>query len=62
MSTKKISRSQWAQIEKRVRQVKFQFDPTWKCLIDGLEFARCMEHFEEDQDAIIAQVKERIGV
>lgn len=62
MGTKNISRAQWAQIEKRVRQVDFEFDPSWKCLIDGLPFSRCDEHFEEDQDAIIAQVQGRIGV
>ena len=61
MGTKKISRAQWAQIEKRVRQVGFEFDPKWKCLIDGLDFRRCDEHFPEDQEAIIAQVKERVG-
>ena len=62
MGTKKISRAQWAQIESRVRQVNFEFDPAWKCLIDGLPFKRCDEHFEEDQDDIIAQVKVRVGV
>lgn len=62
MSTKKISRAQWAQIEKRVKQVQFTFDPKWKCLIDGLDFKRCDEHFPEDQDEIISKVKERLGV
>jgi hypothetical protein len=62
VSTKKISRAQWAQIESRVKQVGFVFDPKWKCLIDGLPYKRCDEHIEEDQDEIIAQVKERVGV
>ncbi len=61
VSTKKISRAQWSQIESRVRQVDFTFDPKWKCLIDGKPYKLCMEHIEEDQDDIIAAVKERIG-
>jgi hypothetical protein len=62
LSTKKISRAQWSQIESRVKQVGFVFDPSWKCLIDGLAWKRCDEHFEDEQDEIIAQVKERLGV
>lgn len=60
MSTKKISRAQWAQIESRVRQVNFVFDPKWKCLIDGKPFSRCDDHYEEDQADIIAEVQRRV--
>lgn len=62
MTTKKISRAQWAQIESRVRQAEFSFDPAWKCLIDGVKYRLCDEHGPEDQAEIIEQVKERIGV
>lgn len=63
MGTKNISRAQWAQIEKRVRQVDFTFDPSWKCLIDGKDWSRSScEHNADDQDAIIAQVQERLKV
>lgn len=56
-----ISRAQWAQIEKRVRQVDFVFDPDWKCLIDGKDWSRYgCEHTADDQDAIIEQVSARL--
>lgn len=56
----RFSRAQWAQIESRVRQVKFIFDPKWKCLIDGTVWKRNQcDHTAEDQHAIIEQVKER---
>lgn len=61
MPTKKISRAQWDQITKRVKQVNFEFDPSWKCLIDGKPFRQCDDHFEEDQDEIIAEVKRRVA-
>ena len=58
-----ISRSQWAQIEKRVRQVEFTFDPGWKCLIDGTDWARSScAHNADDQDDIIEQVQKRLGI
>lgn len=60
--TRKISRSQWDQIEKRVRQVDFQFDPDWKCLLDGIAWNRCYEHTEDDQEFVISEVRKRIGV
>lgn len=60
--TQKISRAQWEQIRKRVVQVGFVFDPSWKCLIDGLAWNKCYDHGEEDQVGIIAQVKERFGL
>lgn len=61
MATKNISRAQWAQITKRVRQVDFTFDPKWKCLVDGISYDRCPEHVEEDQFEIIAEVKKRLA-
>jgi hypothetical protein len=60
MSTHHISRAQWAQIEKRVKQAKHAFDPKWKCLIDGTPWPRAAcAHTEADQHDIIAKVKER---
>lgn len=63
MTTQHISRAQWAQIEKRVRQVEFTFDPSWRCLIDGKPWSRFgCEHNADDQDAIISQVASRLGL
>ena len=62
MTTQHISRAQWAQIEARVRKAGFEFDPKWKCLIDGLAYDKCLEHDEADQTAIIESVKTRLGV
>lgn len=60
--TGNISRAQWAQIEKRVRQVDFTFDPSWKCLIDGKPWKRsACAHNADDQDDIIQQVAIRLG-
>lgn len=60
MSHQHISRAEWAQIEKRVRQVDFTFDPSWKCLIDGKAWSRnSCEHTADDQDEIIRAVSER---
>lgn len=56
--TNKISRSQWDQISKRVHSASYQFDPKWKCLIDGKKYTLC-EHSEDDQHAIIAEVIKR---
>lgn len=57
--TQKISRAQWMQIRSRVEQVKYVFDPKWKCLIDGLAWRRCEEHTLDDQDDIIEAIKAR---
>lgn len=63
MSTKHISRAQWDQIEKRVKQSEFAFDPNWKCLIDGTPWARSRcDHVVDDQHAIIEQVKDRLDL
>lgn len=63
MGTKKISRAQWAQIESRVKQAGFAFDPKWKCLIDGTAWKRTnCDHVAQDQHDIIEQVKVRLGV
>lgn len=62
LTTQHISRSQWAQIEARVRRVGFEFDPGWKCLIDGLGYGKCLEHDEADQADIIQQVRARLNV
>lgn len=59
--TRKISRAQWDQIRSRVEQVGYKFDPKWKCLIDGLAWRRCDEHTEDDQTAIIAEVRARFS-
>jgi hypothetical protein len=57
------SRAQWAQIESRVRQVEFTFDPTWKCLIDGKPWKRnACAHTADDQDGIIEAVTARLGI
>lgn len=57
--TEKISRAQWQQIAKRVHSTSYTFDPSWKCLIDGQRYSQCMEHGEEEQRAIIAEVIKR---
>lgn len=62
MTTQHTSRAQWAQIEARVKQAKFRFDPKWKCLIDGLAYSKCREHDEVDQEEIIEIVKQRLAV
>jgi len=59
--TQKISRAQWEQIRKRVQMVKFVFDPSWKCLIDGKAWLQCRDHTEDDMERIIEQIKERYG-
>lgn len=59
MTTQHISRAQWAQIESRVRRVQFEFNPKWKCLIDGKAWAQCREHNLTDQHEIIEKVKTR---
>ncbi len=61
VTTHHISRAQWAQIESRVRRVQFEFNPKWKCLIDGKAWKQCTEHCVEDQEAIIAATRERIS-
>lgn len=62
MVKKKISRADWAQIESRVKQANFVFDPDWKCLIDGKKYWHCLDHVPEDQHDIIEAVKQRVGV
>lgn len=57
--SKKISRSQWDQIHKRVKLADFQFDPDWKCLIDGKRYRECLDHDEIDQAEAIQGVKDR---
>jgi hypothetical protein len=53
------SRAHWAQIIKRARQVKFRFDPSWKCLICGTPFVRCWDHNEDQNDLIAAEAQRR---
>lgn len=63
MTTKHISRAQWAQIESRVKQAEFKFDPKWKCLIDGNVWKRTRcDHNVDDQHDIIEQVKDRLDI
>lgn len=62
MTTQHLSRAQWAQIEKRVKQANFAFDPKWKCLIDGAPWSRTKcDHIVSDQHDIIEQVKVRLS-
>ncbi len=63
MTTKHTSRAQWDQIESRVKQADFFFDPKWKCLIDGQNWrrSRC-GHNVADQHDIIEQVKDRLDM
>lgn len=57
--TEKISRAQWQQIAKRVKQANGVFDPKWKCLIDGQRYDLCLDHGPEDNHEIIRQVREK---
>lgn len=58
---KKISRSQWVQIAKRVRLANYSFDKSWKCLICGFSFLKC-EHTHDENVQIIEGVKTRFEI
>lgn len=58
---KKISRAQWEQISKRVRQAGYKFDDGWKCLLCGLRFKNSpCEHSVSENEEIIEKVRQRI--
>jgi hypothetical protein len=58
-----FSRSQWAQITKRVKKAQYVFSEHWKCFVCGIAFnSRVCTHSRDDNEQVLTRAKAEAGV